>query len=438
MASAKTGLGFRALDIPVQVTPAFLLVSVVAASTRDVWGIAVWVACAFVSVLVHELGHALVARRFARRVRIELHGMGGTAWHEGPALTTSQSVAISLAGPFAGFALGAAFFFVDAFVPIAHPVWRMFVGDVLWVTLGYGALNLLPILPLDGGHVLQALLQKRWPARGDDLANVVSVVVAAAVFVVAVYFRVFFLGFLLIWLVFAQAGRLRALWQERQDRGAKDAVDAVARAHDAGDVAFVARNAGDVAAGLRHPPTRARLLQMQAHALLALDRPAEAMQVLQAMPAGTASPAIVAPVLLALGRAKDALPLLQQLSAQQPLVWRQHWITALNLAGFHKDAIDEAERSGDQALVEHALFFAGRFDDALAVSRALFQTTKDPVNAYNAACACARLGRSDDAFYWLEQAVGAGYDDRVAFLKDDDLAGLRADARYEGIARKMT
>lgn len=436
-AAAPPGWSFSLLAIPVRVTPAFLLLGVFGARSRDVGGIAVWLACLFVSVLIHELGHALVARHFGHRVRIELHGMGGTCWHEGARLPTSKNVAISLAGPFAGFALGAVFFFVDAFVPVEHPLWRMFVGDVLWSSVFYGALNLLPILPLDGGHVLQLLLKHRWPKKGDDYANVVSVVVAAAVLVVAVVYQAWWLGFLLIFLAWSHAAKLRELWQQRRDRGSADDVNAVRAAYEAGDFAVVAARAGAVAARVNSEKTRAELLQMQAHALLNLDKPAEAMAALQKMPAGYASPAVVAPVLLALGRAKEALPLLQALTQQTPLFWRPHLVTALNAAGFHQDAIDEAKKAGDPAILEQALFFAGKFAEALELSRELFSSTKEPVNAYNAACACARLDRKDDAFYWLGQAVDAGYADRAHFLADDDLASLRSDGRYEGIASRI-
>jgi membrane-associated protease RseP (regulator of RpoE activity) len=84
------------------------------ANERNPAKLAIWVVVVAVSVLVHELGHALMGRAFGLTPRIELHGMGGTTSftaateeraREG--LGTGRAIAISLAGPFAGFAFGA-------------------------------------------------------------------------------------------------------------------------------------------------------------------------------------------------------------------------------------------------------------------------------------------------------------------------------------------
>ncbi len=233
-ASTSSDPHFRFLGVPVQVQGSFLLVMALLGftSSREPWQILSWVAVAFVCVLVHELGHALTARAFGHGARIELHGMGGSAHHHGPALSTSRKVLVSLAGPFAGFALGAVVWLMPVVLALlgvlpdgglggagfGGRVFDTVVGDVLWITLGYGALNLLPIVPLDGGHVVQALLVHRWPRRGAVYADVISLVVGVVVLAAALWLRSFGLGFLVLWLLIARGEQLKEAWQQLRAR----------------------------------------------------------------------------------------------------------------------------------------------------------------------------------------------------------------------------
>ena len=71
--------------------------------------IAIWIGVAFVSILVHELGHAVIMRRFGSNARIVLHSFGGLAIPEGSLgfgrsyhrRSSNEQIYISLAGPFA-------------------------------------------------------------------------------------------------------------------------------------------------------------------------------------------------------------------------------------------------------------------------------------------------------------------------------------------------
>lgn len=103
-------LQFRLGPFPVSVEPSFFIVSLVLAANRLVRPAMLleWVVVVFVSVLVHELGHALAARAVGLPARISLHGAGGTTHHQPPQRdSVRQDVLISLAGPAAGFLLGA-------------------------------------------------------------------------------------------------------------------------------------------------------------------------------------------------------------------------------------------------------------------------------------------------------------------------------------------
>ena len=177
---------FRVGRIPVQVVPAFFVTTVVfgAYGMTDLAHVAAWAVIVFVSVLAHELGHALAGVAFGLQPSIQIHGLGGTTSWQGPKLLpVARRVVISLAGPVAGFALGGLVIAIGhALGPgaTAGALAAFTYGSLLWVNIGWGALNLLPILPLDGGAVLFQLLDASTHGHGERPARIVSIVVAVA------------------------------------------------------------------------------------------------------------------------------------------------------------------------------------------------------------------------------------------------------------------
>jgi stage IV sporulation protein FB len=116
----------------------------------------------FVSILVHELGHALAGRRFGARPAILLHSMGGLCYLPGGRFSRGQNILVSLAGPAAGFLLAAlTVVLLYGLAPTDRLVRYAFLVS-LYVNVVWTLLNLLPILPLDGGQVFRDLLG---PAR---------------------------------------------------------------------------------------------------------------------------------------------------------------------------------------------------------------------------------------------------------------------------------
>ena len=73
----------------------------------------IWIGCVFVSILVHEFGHGLMAKRFRGSPSIVLYGMGGLCYSQGER-TQGERLAVILAGPGAGFILCALTLFVSS------------------------------------------------------------------------------------------------------------------------------------------------------------------------------------------------------------------------------------------------------------------------------------------------------------------------------------
>lgn len=119
-----------------------------------------WTAVVFVSIMIHELGHALVARAFGWKPSIMLYRMGGLTSYRPSVQSRPRDVAVSLAGPLAGFAFGGLVFLAQRKLHLSESqLWL--VRQLLWVNFFWGAINLLPVLPLDGGLVLRAVLGPR-------------------------------------------------------------------------------------------------------------------------------------------------------------------------------------------------------------------------------------------------------------------------------------
>src|SRR5262249_49832192 len=149
-ARAPQGFGFRlkVFGIPVTVEITFVLMALVLGSNRraDAATLIEWISVVFFSVLFHELGHALVGRAFGLDPQIRLYAFGGlTSWSGGRDITPGRSILLSAGGPGAGFLLGGVvFLFAVALGPGSSSFAKTTVGDLLWVNIGWGILNLLP------------------------------------------------------------------------------------------------------------------------------------------------------------------------------------------------------------------------------------------------------------------------------------------------------
>jgi Zn-dependent protease len=131
-----------------------------------VWGI-VTTFLLVVSVVAHELAHAVVARAEGLEIHdITVHLFGGMARMSGEPATPSAELKIAVVGPGVSFALGIFFLLLDTLLVYGTPY--LAAGRVLrhlgLLNLFLATFNLLPGYPLDGGRVLRAVL---WRRRGD-------------------------------------------------------------------------------------------------------------------------------------------------------------------------------------------------------------------------------------------------------------------------------
>jgi Zn-dependent protease len=184
-------LKWRMFGIPVRVHPFFWLVAVGMGWNMIELGIAyllIWVACVFVSILVHEMGHVVMARAFGARGYIVLYCFGGLACDLGNQLNRWKRIAIALAGPCAGFLFYGVVYLVgnvtgwqDELHPKGGEYVYQIMWDLRWINLAWGLMNLLPVWPLDGGHVSRDLWT--WVSRWNGVRNslIMSIVVAALV-----------------------------------------------------------------------------------------------------------------------------------------------------------------------------------------------------------------------------------------------------------------
>lgn len=155
--------------IPVYLHLTFLLllgglgvISLVQAGLGAALGTVLLVSAVFGSVVLHELGHALTARRFGIRTRdVTLLPIGGVASLERMPRDPRQELLIALAGPAVNVAIAG----VLGIWVFLFGGW--FASRLLTINLALAIFNMLPAFPMDGGRVLRAVLARRighWPA----------------------------------------------------------------------------------------------------------------------------------------------------------------------------------------------------------------------------------------------------------------------------------
>ncbi|MBL8102410.1 MAG: hypothetical protein JNM02_07780 [Anaerolineales bacterium] len=220
-------LRFSIVGIPVRVHPLFWLIAILfGSSANSILGVLTWVIAIFISILIHELGHALAMRRYGQGSQIILHFAGGLtvpesiSWGGGyaqVAITPNQQIFISLAGPFSGFLFAILILAASAaaggtivpnfilgfipfpmvFLPIGGAVVNSFVLSLLWVNIFWGFINLMPVHPLDGGTVTRYVLIQTDPWNGLRTSLWVSVITGAAIAIAGlVFLRSTYMAFL--------------------------------------------------------------------------------------------------------------------------------------------------------------------------------------------------------------------------------------------------
>ena len=147
---------------------------------------AAFVILLYVSVLIHELSHCVVARGYGLPVRrILLYPLGGFSEIEREAETPGREFGVAAAGPALSLVLAAAGYGLMRVVP-PGTIAGTLVSQLRWANLVVGIFNLLPGLPLDGGRMLRAVIWKLTgrPATSTIAAAWVGRVIAVALFTI--------------------------------------------------------------------------------------------------------------------------------------------------------------------------------------------------------------------------------------------------------------
>jgi Zn-dependent protease len=163
---------FRLLGFPVHVRPGFVMFMVlIVVLYGDVFGL--WLAGSLAAfTLLHELGHAVAARRTGAEAEISLNFLAGYASYVPTRrLTRREQIGISFAGPGIQIAVSVAILLALGASPFERPSYS---GNpellaIWWAGPIIGVFNLVPILPLDGGNIVTTALDRIVPDRAERL-----------------------------------------------------------------------------------------------------------------------------------------------------------------------------------------------------------------------------------------------------------------------------
>ena len=464
---------FRLFGTPVRVEPLFLVIAALMGyELRPLWVVFAFIGIVFVNLLVHEMGHALMFRFAGQRSAIVLHAFGGFTIPTGGGrrqMSKGMSIAVSLSG------VGAQLLFL--YLPARllkdsdwglqqHIDWSFGEPGFNWypvlaltafVSLWWAVLNILPIRPLDGGHVAEELLGFENACKLSIGAGAIAALVAAVQFSL-------FTGLFLAMFAFLNYREL----QEGRSTGTFD-VDApqaqqpgrsgggpggggpasggrgVRKKARGGHLQAVPPMLPDLSADMGAPRESGEVEARAWNALRSGDGDKAAALLKQTMGAPT-NAFLQASVVLAQGHTGLASDLFEAAYLAEPdgppnlvpanLLASTGQAAPLTAALVAKGPVG-VEAAG--SLQTH-LHYADCYQAAAEVGEQVFAASpRSPAQtAFEVACSWARAGRADEALRWVEAAVDAGFKAPALLDGEPDLAPVRALDGWAAVRSRLT
>ena len=433
-ASGGQGLRFSVLGFPVRIDWSFFMIALLFAlsSPDGPTFVLVLMIVIAVSVLVHELGHAFAARSLGAEPSIVINGLGGyTAYRPPEQPTRLEAIGVAMAGPLAGACLGLLVLMGQSIFgdPVPNTLMDYALRMAIGVNIGWGLINLAPVLPLDGGHVLEQLLPGS-PSKRRRTAAIVSVVLGsiAGFWLYRAGHELF--AVMLAMLVITNVPTLR-----RSDDGdlSMELDEALTRMRS-GDAAA----ADEVAAAAKVDTDRARQVGLGTVVVefhLSRGDVAAARRFADELPSAVPPP--LHDLIDVYGGHRDALTSLSRevMTAGDALSVRcaVHGFLAARRAdevpALLAAAPEEARRLGVLRDAHLRLHHDRSYAPAAAVGELMVRTHPDAeaVTWYNVACSMARAGRTREAVGYLQRASEMGWNSASDLDNDPDLASVRSE-----------
>ncbi len=172
-------MNFRFLNIPVYIHPTFWIFLLFFTNVYRNPSIESLIlgGVMFFSLLVHEFGHALTAAYFGARPSITLEAFGGRAEYNPTGITLKQRFLITLNGPlFESILILLSYSLLKSGNFEAHPHIQYLLQVTMRLNILWCLLNLVPVMPLDGGQLLRYLLERKFGYKGYRASIIIGLI----------------------------------------------------------------------------------------------------------------------------------------------------------------------------------------------------------------------------------------------------------------------
>jgi Zn-dependent protease len=209
---------FKFLNIPVYIHPSFWIFLIFFTNIYRSFSVESLIvgAVMFVSLLVHEYGHALTAYYFGARPTIVLEAFGGRAQYSGAQITPKQHFLITLNGPlFESVLILISYALLKSGTFADSPKMTFFLYVTMRVNIVWCLLNLIPMMPLDGGQLVRYFLEMKFGRRGFKISLIIGLLCAAVAIPYLFFHDLVFFGTILLIFAFQHVQLLKSAVKSR-------------------------------------------------------------------------------------------------------------------------------------------------------------------------------------------------------------------------------